>query len=101
MLQDVNFALRLLNRSRGHAAVAIVTVALGVGANTAVFSIADSVLFRPLSFRSTRRGPKRSRISKNLVPGGEERTQTALRPRDLRSRTSASSATRRAAGFYD
>ena len=50
MLQDLRFALRLLNRHRGYALLAILTVALGVGANTAVFSIADSVLFRPLPF---------------------------------------------------
>jgi predicted permease len=50
MLQDLKFALRLLNRHRGYAALAILTVALGVGANTAVFSVADSVLFRPLPF---------------------------------------------------
>ena len=36
MLQDFRFALRLLNRHRGYAAMAILTVALGVGANTAV-----------------------------------------------------------------
>ena len=50
MLQDLRFALRLFNRNRGYAATAILTVALGVGANTAVFSVADSVLFRPLPF---------------------------------------------------
>ena len=50
MLQDLKFALRLFNRHRGYAATAILTVALGVGANTAVFSVADSVLFRPLPF---------------------------------------------------
>lgn len=50
MLTDLKFALRLFNRNRGYAAMAILTVALGVGANTAVFSIADSVLFRPLPF---------------------------------------------------
>src|SRR6188508_2296327 len=50
MLQDIRFALRLLNRHRGYAATAILTVALGVGANTAVFSVADSILFRPLPF---------------------------------------------------
>ena len=50
MLQDLRFALRLFNRHRGYAATAILTIALGVGVNTAVFSVADSVLFRPLSF---------------------------------------------------
>jgi putative ABC transport system permease protein len=50
MLQDIRFALRLLARNRGYAGTAILTVALGVGANTAIFSIADSVLFRPLPF---------------------------------------------------
>jgi hypothetical protein len=39
MLQDMRFALRLFNRHRGHAAMAILCVALGAGANTAVFSI--------------------------------------------------------------
>lgn len=51
MLQDVEFALRLFNKHRGYAATAILTMALGVGANAAIFSIADSVLFRPLPFR--------------------------------------------------
>jgi predicted permease len=55
MLQDVRFALRLLSRHRGYAILAILTVALGVGANTAVFSIADSVLFRPLPFANADR----------------------------------------------
>jgi putative ABC transport system permease protein len=55
MLQDVKFALRLFNRHRGYAAMAILSVALGVGANTAVFSIADSVLFRPLPYPDSTR----------------------------------------------
>ena len=55
MLQDVRFALRLLNRQRGYAAMAILTFALGVGANAAVFSVADSVLFRPLPFADAAR----------------------------------------------
>jgi predicted permease len=50
VLQDVRFALRLFNAHRGYALTAILTIALGIGANTAIFSIADSVLFRPLPF---------------------------------------------------
>jgi putative ABC transport system permease protein len=50
MLNDLRFALRVLRRQRGYAAMAILTFALGVGANAAVFSVADSVLFRPLPF---------------------------------------------------
>ncbi len=50
MLQDLRFALRLLARNRAYTALAILTFALGVGANAAVFSVADSVLFRPLPF---------------------------------------------------
>src|SRR5688572_4821813 len=55
MLQDLRFALRLLNHHRGYALLAALTIALGVGANTAVFSIADSVLFRPLPFHEPER----------------------------------------------
>jgi len=48
--QDVRFAARSLGRTPGFALTAILVVALGVGANTAVFSLADFVLVRPLPF---------------------------------------------------
>jgi predicted permease len=48
--QDLRYTIRTLNRSRGFAATAIVIVALGIGANTAAFSITDFVLLRPLPF---------------------------------------------------
>jgi putative ABC transport system permease protein len=48
--QDLRYTARTLSRSRGFALTAIVIVALGIGANTAAFSITDFVLFRPLPF---------------------------------------------------
>lgn len=55
LLQDVHYAVRTLRKDMAFAAIAVVTLALGLGANTAIFSLINGVLLQPLPFRNPSR----------------------------------------------
>jgi len=69
LVADVKFGLRLLRRKPGFAAVIILTLALGIGANTAIFSVVNAVLLRPPPFRDPDQLMRLFRVQPDLPRG--------------------------------
>ena len=100
LVQDVRYGLRMLAKNPGFTAVAVLTLALGIGANTAVFSLMDTILLRPLPYRN----PEKLVLVSETLPqmGGDTEVGVAageyLDYRD-RNRSFIQTAAYEAAGF--
>src|SRR5688572_3571335 len=84
-MNDLKFAIRQMLKNPGFTAVAVLTLAIGIGANTVVFSVARTVLFRPLGFQGEDRLMWIQRV--NTQTGATENQLSWQDLEDIRSST--------------
>ena len=84
LLQDVRYGIRMLAKSAGFTAVVVITLALGIGANTAIFSMVNGVLIERLPFKDP--GRLFTLWERNLNMGYEQNAPAAANFRDWRDR---------------
>ena len=74
LIQDIRYALRSFRRAPGFTLVALITLALGIGGTTAIFSIVDGVVLRPLPYPDPGRILRLNRVAR------QRRSSTRSRP---------------------
>ncbi|HXY08881.1 MAG TPA: ABC transporter permease [Terriglobales bacterium] len=84
LLQDIRYGLRMLRKSPGFTAIAVITLALGIGANTTIFSMVDSFLLRPLPVQNPGQITVLSQVAKD---GANNSVFSVAEYRDLRNQT--------------